>query len=243
MKVAINDLSFQYCFYDLKTADDALHEFLGNYLEIKKERYRNVVEIRGAKIDCEFELVPGYKLFKLIQNFKTHDERWLLISLLANAPSISNTGSPVCIDGKTSYACAFAKDGAVISLNSHFLFSNPTLKGELDGRPCDIRNIAQFVHISQHSAVLGRRKYEKNPKHRQAAYSRADTTVSPMDLSDTDAQEALDQAVEVNGRIFAKIGDIYYELRNHHENVYHGYRNDQIEADIKKKIEQELAKK
>lgn len=243
MKVAINDLSFQYCFYDLNTADHALHEFLRDCLEIKKERYRNVEGIWGVKIDCEFELVPGCKLFRLIQNFKTHEEKAMLLSLLVNSPGVPGEDVPVCIDGKTSSTCAFAKDGALISLNSHALFSNATLMGELGGSPCEIRNIARFVHISQHSAALGWRKYEANPKHRQTPYNRADMTVSPMDLKDADAQEALDHAVEVDGRLFAKIGDVYYEFRNHCDNIYHGYRNDQLDTNMKRRIEQEIAHK
>jgi len=240
VKVAINDLSFQCCFYDLKTADDALHVFLKICLEIKNKRYRNVEGIWSANIDKEFELVPGYKLIKLIQNFKTHEERGLLISLLANAPSLSEEIVPIRLDGKESYICAFAKDGVVISLNSHASFSYDTLRVELSENFCDIRNIAQFIHISQHSTALGRRIYEGNPKHHQSSYARADMIVSPMDLNEADAQDALDRAVEVDGRIFSKVKNAYYEFRKHHDNFYHGYRNDQIEANVKRKIEEKF---
>ena len=240
VKVAINDLSFQYCFYDWKTADEALHDFLNNCIEIKKKRYHNVEGIWSQSIDRSVELAPGYTLIKLIQKFKTHDQRTLLITLLANAPALL-PDIPFCLDGKQSYTCAYAKDGAVISLNSNKLFSESSIVGVLDGNPHEIRNIAHPVHICCHSEALGRRIYEPNPKHHGKAYMRADMVVSPMDLSVDDAQEALDEAIEVEGRLFAKVGNAYYEFRKHQDNCYHGYRNDHIETDILKKIEQKLA--
>lgn len=240
VKVAINDLSFQYCFYDWKTADNALHNFLNNCIELKKKRYHNVEGIWSQSIDRSVELAPGHTLIKLIQRFETHEQRGLLLSLLANTPTFSSN-IPFCLDGKQSYICAYAKDGAVVSLNSNNLFSEMFISGELDGSPYKIRNIAHSIHICHHSAALGRRIYQPNPKHRGKAYMRADMVVSPMDLSKDDAQRALDEAVEVEGRLFAKVGNVYYEFREHQANHYHGYRNDQIENDILKKIEQKLA--
>lgn len=240
MKVAINDLSFQYRFYDWKMADDALHDFLNNCMEIKKKQYYNVEGIWSQSIDRNVELAPGHTLIKLIQNFETREQRGLLISLFANAPTVLSN-IPFCLDDKQSYMCAYAKDGAVISLNSNKLFSETSIIGKLDGITHKIRNIAHPIHICYHSAALGRRIYQPNPKHHRKAYMRADMVVSPMDLSIEDAQKALDEAIEVEGRLFAKVGDVYYEFRAHQANYYHGYRNTQVEHDILRKIEQKIA--
>lgn len=241
VKVAINDLSFRYRFYDWETADKALHVFLSNCMEVKKKQYHNVEGIWSQPIDRNVELAPGHTLIKLVQNFKTREQRGMLLSLLANAPTFS-TNIPFCLDGKQSYMCAYAKDGAVISLNSDQLFSETSISGEMDGILCEIRNIAQSSHIGHHSAALGRRIYQPNPKHHSKAYMRADMLVSPMDLSLEDAQKALDEAIEIEGRLFSKVGNSYYEFRVHQDNCYHGYRNDHVEHDILKKIEQKITK-
>lgn len=241
MKVAINDLSFQYPFYDWHTADIALHNFLELCKEIKRKRYRCVEGIWGDVINCEYEIAPGHTLIKLIQNFQPREERSLLLSFLSNSSCIFSE-IPFCLDGKESCVCAFAKDGAVISLNSQSLFSGSTLDGKLGGMPCEIRNIAQSLHITLYNAVLGRRIYERNPKHpNKNPYTRGNMIVSPMDLSNEEAQEALDRAVEVNGQLFSKKGDSYYTFRRHQGDLFHGYRNDQLTTDLKKRIDREIA--
>lgn len=235
--VAINDISFMHPFASQEQANVALHDLLNICLEIKKSKYRNVGKIWCDCINVQNQIAPGCKLIKIVQNFRTHDQRSFLLTLLANSPHPPHEGNPFCIGTNKSYACAIAHRGVVISLNSCTQFQDGTISGTLNGEPCDICNISQILHINQHSKVLGRRIYENNPKHRAKVYRQSGHLVSIMDLGDEQAQKVLDAAVEIDGHFYGKRENYYYEFRNHRDNFYHGYRNDQLDILVKNKID------
>lgn len=232
MNVAINDLSFQYPFHDRGTALEALVRFLNIFVEIKKRRYHCVAQILCAPIDKNLQLAPGQSLVQLIQALE-QDQIALLFTLLVNS-SYPQGGEPFCVDGKTSYACAYAREGAVISLCSHELFAGGSVKGTIGSVPFEIRNISNEAHIQQHGEALGCRIYEPNPKHGRKMYRQGGHDVSPMPLCVEEAQELLDLAIEVGGHLLAKRADTYFEFRCHKGIHFHGYQNDELPEHIKR---------
>lgn len=90
-----------------------------------------------------------------------------------------------------------------------------------------INNIAALEHIKMYEQQLRMWKYEFNEKH---AEKYGWGTV--MDLSDSEAQELLLQAVSVDNtykHLIAKKNDKYYSFRRHHGNCYHGYWDDTMQ--------------
>lgn len=237
MRVAINDISFQYPFYNQTAALEALDCFLNICVEIKRKRYHYVEQIQCDQIDCNLQLAPGQSLIKLIQNLK-QDQISLLLVLLVNS-SCPHEGEPFCVDGKSSYACAYAREGIIISLQSHRLFSSAKVEGEIGSLPYEIRNLSDGTHIEQHFEALGYRLYEPNPKHHLVPYLLGGHTVSPMPLCDEEAQNLLDQAIEVDGHLLAKQDDTYFEFRSHSNIRFHGYQNDAISEQIKRKLDEQ----
>ena len=63
--------------------------------------------------------------------------------------------------------------------------------------------------------------------------------MAAMDLSDSEAQELLNRAIEIEGNIYGKRKGKYYCFQKHHDNYYHGYQNNNLELHIRNKIDAE----
>lgn len=63
---------------------------------------------------------------------------------------------------------------------------------------------------------------------------------SAMDLSDEQAQNVLDHAVEINNHLYGMYEGKLYEFKKTERNIYHGYRNTVLGKDLEKMIENEF---
>ena len=61
-----------------------------------------------------------------------------------------------------------------------------------------------------------------------------------MDLYDEEAQELLNRAVKIKGRLYAKKNGNYYAFQNERDIDYHGYRADDLGEDIKRQLDREF---
>ena len=95
-------------------------------------------------------------------------------------------------------------------------------------------NISEASHVDIHSHILNIRVYELNPKHKLGF-----NWGSPMDLDDCLAQKVLDDAI-VYGDDEKCLVNYYngnfYIFRRHIHNRYHGYINNNIPENIKRKF-------
>lgn len=247
MVAVINDISFQYPFATRELAIEYVHKFLHICKRIKKEEVTNVDEIKTGVIDTQSEISPDYKLIQLLQDFQTREERTFLLGLLTNQGTYhSERGIPCYIDEKESFICAYAVDNILISLLSHELFDAPVIRGVIAEKEVDIRNLSKEEHMHHYRKELGIRRYiandTKHKPNRDNPYGKG-KVASRMDLHDKEAQELLNKAVEIRGRLYAKHGDHYYAFQNERDMDYHGYRADDLGDDIKIQLDRAFAHK
>ena len=63
-----------------------------------------------------------------------------------------------------------------------------------------------------------------------------------MDLHDKDAQDLLNKAIKIKGRLYAKKNGYYYAFQNEQDIDYHGYRADDLGDDIKKQLDKKFVR-
>jgi len=246
MIAVINDVSFQYPFATRELAVEYMHKFLDICKRIKREEVTNVDEIKTAVIDTQREISPDFKLIQLLQSFETREERSFLLGLLTNHGTYRSEGKNLCqIGEKESWVCSYAIDNILISLLSHALFETPVVKGIIEGKEIDIRNLSQNEHLNYYRKELGIRRYIANEKKhkfdRDNSYGKGKVG-SRMDLHVEEAQELLNKAVEIKGRLYAKRNGHYYAFQNERDINYHGYRADDLGDDIKCQLDRKFAR-
>ncbi len=246
MIAIINDVSFQYPFATKELAIEYVHKFVHICKRIKKEEVTNVHEIKTGVIDTQREISPDFKLIQLLQNFQTREERTFLFGLLTNQGTYhSDQGNPCRIAEKESLICGYAIDNILISLLSNALFETPVVKGTIAGEEISLRNLSKAEHINYYRKELGLRRYIANDKKhkfgRENPYGKG-RVGSRMDLYDEEAQDLLNKAVEIKGRLYAKKNGYYYAFQNERDIDYHGYRVDDAGDDIKCQLDKEFAR-
>lgn len=244
MELVINDISFSYKFDNKELAMDAVREWLKIYQDLKSDRIKNVRNIVNGDIDRNHEIAPNYKWIQLLQDFREKEDQRLLLTVLQASDSFDGESKETelfWMSGKSSRLCAYAyeNDGICISLKSWDECKGKQLEGKIGGRDVQIKNIAEKQHVDTEYAIeLGIRIYKYNPKHGLTPYMRKGMDVSVMDLDDTEAQAVLNTAKEINGCYYAKYHGKYYQFPNTRLNIYHGFRNDKISEDVRRKIDQ-----
>ncbi len=241
MIAVINDVSFQYSFATRELAIEYVHKLLKICKRIKREEVTNIQEIKTGVIDTQREISPNFKLIQLLQSFQTREERTFLLGLLTNQGTYhSDQGIPCQIGEKQSMVCVYAIDNILISLLSHTLFETPVVKGILAGEEIDIRNLSKEEHMDFYRKELGLRRYVANDKKhkldRDNPYGKGKIG-SRMDLHNKEAQDLLNKAVEIKGRLYAKKNGCYYAFQNERDIDYHGYRADDLGEDIKYQLD------
>lgn len=66
-------------------------------------------------------------------------------------------------------------------------------------------------------------------------------TAVRMDLHSEEAQDLLNKAVEMKGRLYAKKNGCYYVFQNERDIDYHGYRADDVGDDMKSQLDKVFA--
>lgn len=245
MIAVINDVSFQYPFVTKELAIENMHRFLDICKRIEKDEITNVQEIRTGVIDTQIDIGPNYKLIQLIQEFKSREERSLLISILTNKGTYKEDGGSICkINGKGSFICAKGINNILVSLLSNPSFSLSIVKGNINQKEVELRNISKDEHINYYRVELGLRRYIANDKKhkfdRENPYGKGKVG-SRMDLHDDEAQDLLNKAVYIKGKLYAKKNGNYYAFQNERDIDYHGYRADDLGEDIKRHLDKEFS--
>ena len=241
MIVVINDLSFKKFFSNKNEAIRKVHQWIDICKKIESKEATSVEKIYSVMLNTPAKIAPDYPLIELVKEFETRDERRYLIHLLTNLSQPENMPQdPFCLKGECSYICSWAKNGGIISLESDLLFGESILNGKVKQEKVSIKNISKQEHIRLYEEFLGIRHYEENKKHRKQPYrDAAGRYVAAMDLSDSEAQELLNRAIEIEGNIYGKRKGKYYCFQKHHDNYYHGYQNNNLELHIRNKIDAE----
>lgn len=234
-------MSFQYHFYDEQTALKELHEFIYICKELESGKLKNVEEILSDYIDPSNDIIPGCKLIKLLQRFETKDEQRYLLGLLTNRPKIPSDGKIKCImDDKESFVWSGVFDNMMVSLLSNSLFEECEVQVVINESKKAIRNLSRNVHINYYANELGKRMYVansgKHKKDRENPYGKG-KIASLMDLEHDEAQELLDKAVSVNGRLYGRKNGKDYAFQNTKDMIYHGYRVDTLADNIKNELD------
>ncbi|MGN0334377.1 MAG: hypothetical protein ACI4DV_01765 [Lachnospiraceae bacterium] len=243
MKIVINDLSFQYPFYDEQTALEKLHEFIRICKVLEKGTLKNVEKIVSCIIDPSVKITPQCSLYTLLQRFETKDEKRYLLGLLVSRPTVPQERQMKCtVNGKESFACLLAVENMLVSLLSNPIFSGSEIAACLDDQEITIRNISKDVHIDYYRNELGKRIYagndKKHKKDRVNSYGKGKEG-SPMDLEQEEAQELLDRAICINGRLYARKNDKNYAFQNTRDVIYHGYIAEDLGDHIKKELDKQ----
>lgn len=241
MIAVINDVSFMYSFETIAMAIEGMHKFLDICIRIKKDEVTNIQDIKAYYIDSQIEIGPGYKLIQLVQEFKSREERTLLLSILTNHGSYKAPENCNCqIAGKKSLISELGAQTILISLLSDQCFSFPILNAEINNQSIEIKNISKNEHFDIHRFEIGLRKYNANAKKhkrdRENPYGKGKIG-SRMDLSDEEAQDLLNKAVCIKGRLYGKKNGYYYAFQNERDIIYHGYRVDDLGEDIRSKLD------
>lgn len=218
-----------------------LHEFLYVCKELESNRLKNVEGIVADYIDPASEIVPGCKLFKLLQKFETKDEKRYLLGLLTGRPNIPEKEKSECImNGKRMWIWSKVLENMMVSLCSDALFEDCKVPVEIEEKKEIVRNISKNIHIDYYAEELGKRFFvandEKHKKDRENPYGKG-KIASPMDLEQDEAQELLDKAIIVNGRLYGRKNGVNYAFQNTRKTEYHGYIADDLPDNIKHELD------
>lgn len=240
MVAAINDLSFDEKFSNKNEAVQKVRQWMNICKKIEANETTEIEDIYSVMLNTSAEIAPGYPLIQLVKEFETRDERRYLIHLLTNLNQPENMPEePFYINGKCSFICSWARDAIVVSLESNVMFGQSILDGTIEQENVLIKNISKQEHISLYEEFLGIRYYEANKKHRKQLYwDAAGRQVDAMDLNDVEAQELLNRAVKIEGKLYGKRKEQYYCFQRHHNNYYHAYQNNELALHIKNRIDE-----
>jgi hypothetical protein len=242
MKAVINDVSFEYEFLSKEEAIEAFHQWLNVCIELEKDRVGRVQEFYGNAVDATKDIAPDYKIIQLVQAFQDREQRTKLLGILMNSRSFDVGEKRFLFDGKESRSGVLAcEDGILISLLSNVMFAEETVEGTIGKESVVVDNISKEKHIDYHADKLGIRYYEKNRKHGRKSYVRSGgVKASEMDLEDDIAQQVLDAAIDLDGRLYGCYEGKYYEFRKTGGNTYHGFRNSDLSKDEERRIAHEI---
>jgi len=235
MDVAVNDLSFQRSLYKRQDALNAVGKFIRVCQVIESIKCHNVNRIVRANIDKETIIYPGRSIIGIVKEIPDKDKRSYFLSLLVNRGyQLPVPETPFAFNGMRSYVCAAAKNEAVVSLETDSIFAQSLLEGKIGETSVYIRNISSEDHIFEYKSLLGVRIYvandKKHKKDRFNAYGK--NIANPMGLDQEEAQELLDRAIEVRGRLYARKGKINYAFQKEQECIYHGYEDYYLPGNI-----------
>lgn len=238
MEIVFNDISFLYKFRSVYALKDAVNTLVDIFVELDKNRKK--YQIVFDKELSSIELMDGYYFPNLFWD-KTicNDYKRMLLKVFSHIKRINveEVEKVLLKDGEESSLIGYAFDNGfiVLSMVTNKELTCPFLFGEkkITNEEVNVKNLGDKAHISIHSEFLKIRIYEMNPKHKIGH-----NWGSPMDLDDTVAQAVLDNAVPYKNDEKCLVNHYngkYYVFRRHINNCYHGYINDYLPENIKKK--------
>ncbi|MDO5540880.1 MAG: hypothetical protein Q4F83_12570 [Eubacteriales bacterium] len=237
MKFIFNDLPFNYSFENEYTIRVAVEKFADVIVEIQNAR-KEIQLLYEGDINGQ-DLMPGYTIPQLYNDRGIRqDKKRVIIRFLTKMQNVNvEQEQEFIFDGNKSKLCGYAikRNLPAISLQINDKFSLPIIIGSNNyDEEIQLKNIAEPVHVFIHSSILNIRIYELNPKHKIGH-----NWGSPMDLDDETAQKILDTAIIYENDDKCLINYYkgkYYVFRRHINNCYHGYINNGVPENIKRKF-------
>lgn len=248
MKVAINDIAFMKGFKMPHDAREALVNFANVAMRLRDERISCVntaVDIVNSnKVNKATELAPQYSLMQALNDIRgicREQYLWMLQMLTMVGEEAETDGERFSLLGFESEHCARYKKDFMLSLISDPIFEQKAIRGILGGKKvCSIRNISDQRHIEFYWEELGFRLYEINPKHGRREYIRTGgRKVGMAPENDELGQSLLNHAIEYKGRLLsvdAEKNNRIFEFRHSYANKFHGFLQDNLSEDDRKKV-------
>lgn len=236
MRIAVNDLAFEFPLYERAKTMAAVKKFIFICQRLESIYCHNVDRLVGSDINMEKEIYPGGNLYRIVREIEDRDDRKYFLGLLVNREKISQLPEkPFVYKNRESFVCAVAEGEALVSLETDEGFRQAEIEGAIGDEEVRIKNISDEEHIQHYWEILGIRVYEANDeKHkrdRENAYGKG-KVASPMDLPDEEAQELLNHAIWINGRLYARKGKYNYAFQKTRNCIYHAYIADDLGDDI-----------
>lgn len=239
MEMLLNDLPFRYEMSNEHEIKRSVDKFVSIFIELKGIR-KNMKLVYFNNNITSVELMPGYNFSKLFNDKSIPlDKRRIILNLFTKLKIVEMENFGVFnFDGNKSKLCSYALSNEilVISFITNKIFEMHKLEGQIEG--CDyikeVKNIGNKEHLVFYTNEIGIRIYEMNPKHKIGS-----NWGSPMDLDDNTAQQVLDSAIIYNDDdkcLVNLYNDKYYVFRRHINNCYHGYIDEGVPENIRKKL-------
>lgn len=240
MKIVFNDIALAYQKENKFEAIKVFEKFVNTILELEKNRIQSDLvvneSLKGKKLCDNYCLEQLYNESKL-----RADTKRVILRIFTKIKIIDiDTNNIFELNSVRSKLCAWTLENQniVMSLDMHDCVNKEYLEGNVicGGvvSKVSIPNLCDQQHVYTHSDILNIRIYEENPKHK-IGYGWG----SPMDLSSTEAQKVLDQAVlyeDNKNCLVNKYNEKFYVFRRHINNCYHGYIDNSIPENIKSKL-------
>ena len=239
----MNDLAFEFPLYEQIKTMAAVKKFIFICQKLESVYCHNVERLVRAEINMKKEIYPGGNLYRIIQDIEDRDDRKYFLGLLVNREKISQQPEKAFIyKNRESFICAMARGEALVSLETEEGFKKVEVIGMIGDEKVRIKNISSKEHIDYYWELLGIRIYEanneKHKKDRDNPYGKGKVG-SRMDLSDEEAQELLNHAIWVKGRLYARKGKYNYAFQNTRNCIYHAYIADDLDGDIVSRLHRE----
>lgn len=242
MEIIFNDIAMHYQFKDKYCALEKMITGIETLLYLRKQD--SSFKICSSKKITGLEIAPGYyfpQIFNESNQVLNPNYKTAIKTFFTNFNHITCGDDKFIFDEIESLQCglAYRINGVVFSLGTKDSFLKPKISGEYttDGKTSEIAeidNISKKNHVDVHWLKLGKRIYEANPKHK-ANYGWG----SLMDLTDDEAQYVLDRATVAENEekhLIAKYQNTYYSFRCHWKNFYHGYQDNSMPEDMKRRL-------
>lgn len=240
MKIVFNDIALMYHKENRYEVIKVFEKFVKTILELAKNRIQSNLVVSesliGKKLCSDYCLEQIYNESELKSDVKR-----VILRVFTKIKIIEmNTNSVFELNEVRSKLCAWTLENKniVVSLDMHASINKEFLVGNIisDDKvsKVNIPNLCDEQHIHLHRELLNVRVYEDNPKHK-IGYGWG----SPMDLTLSEAQKVLDEAVlyeDSKNCLVNKYNGKYYIFRRHINNCYHGYIDTAIPENIKGKL-------
>lgn len=236
MDIVFNEASYSQQVSSLQEAADIYWEFLTTYMALEKDkRITNKVIFYGKVENISAPITScGDTIFDLqkIWGNKGVTARSKLLSMFSKFASLEKSPLPYkqfVLDDIPFRIPEDDNNTILISLVTQPKYRELYLEGSVsDSGTLKIKNMCNCTQINDHRIALGIRCYERNPKHKPTYTNMGKgEQASPMDLSDEEAQDALNTAISIGEEkvLYAIKKSKCYAFREHElgKAIYHGY--------------------
>ncbi len=242
MEIIFNDIAMHYQFKDKYDAIEKMKIGIETLLYLRKQDSTFKICSQGKITGSE--IAPGYyfpQIFSENNNSLNHNHKTAIRTFFTNFNNLTCGTDKFVFEGIESVQCgmAYRTNSLLFSLGTRDSFLGQQIPGdyvfgETTKKDVKIDNAAKKEHVDIHWLKLNRKIYEPNPKHK-ANYGWG----SIMDLEEKEAQYVLDRAIMADKdekHLIARYHDVYYSFRCHWRNFYHGYQDNSMPEDMKRRL-------